>query len=120
MDAGWNLRGLLQVARALDFHPVININLCFYLKKNLLCLLVKKLNVEKAMSEKRVKRFHKTIMVANVAVFAFILLLLIFGPVKLLHQKGRFVRKSKRSMASSQWQKERTIDASYKRESKNL
>ena len=51
------------------------------------------------MSEKEIKRVHRYIMFANLAVLVFILLLFFLGPLKLIRYKGIIEFKRKKSMS---------------------
>ena len=52
------------------------------------------------MSEKQIKRFHRTIVFANITVLFFILVLFFFGPLKMIRYRGILEFKKKRGVSS--------------------
>ena len=52
------------------------------------------------MSEKQIKRFHRTIVFANLTVLLFILVLFFFGPLKMIRYRGILEFKKKRGVSS--------------------
>ena len=52
------------------------------------------------MSEKQIKRFHRTIVFSNFTVLFFILVLFFFGPLKTIRFRGILEFKKKKSVSS--------------------
>ena len=65
--------------------------------------------IRSSMSEKKVKRFHKTIIFANLVVLVFISLLFYLGPFKMIRYRRILEFKKEKRVSSFHRKQEKTI-----------